>query len=114
MLTACIDTTEHHTEVRFLEDTHPKIVAHHGWGSLGSGSLRKATAADDKIESPWGRWFKSWLLSRETMSNAVTHKLMTADWGCGHLDLKDERFGNALNKSMPWNARNNEHFDPWN
>lgn len=95
-----------------FEGTHPKIVAHHG--TANTGSLRLAEADDDNIENDLGQWFKAFLLSRETMNDGLGHKLMTTDWGSAHMDTMDERFGSALDSAMPWDARHNEGFDPWN
>ncbi|RYP80179.1 hypothetical protein DL769_002592 [Monosporascus sp. CRB-8-3] len=103
-------TTAHHTEVRF-EGTHPKLVAHHG--SSNTASLRLAKEDDDDIENALGHWFTGHLVSRETMDDGLGHKLMITDWGDAHIDLNDQRFGKALDSAMPWDARNNEGFDPW-
>ncbi|RYP51922.1 hypothetical protein DL768_002890 [Monosporascus sp. mg162] len=104
-------TTEHHTSVRF-EDNHPKIVYHQGGGL--THSFRKAEPDDDAIENILGMWYRALLVSLEWMAGDVKDKLLNNDWGHAHPDLSDDAFARALDKAMPWDARNNEHFDPWN
>ncbi|KAI8627119.1 necrosis inducing protein [Xylariaceae sp. FL1651] len=103
-------TTEYHTAVRF-QDNHPKLVYHRG---LTTHSFRKATAKDDAIENITGEWFKAPLVSLERMACDIKRKLLNNDWGHAHPDLSAGRFATALNNSMPQDARNNEHFNPWN
>ncbi|KAL3459655.1 necrosis inducing protein [Aspergillus heterothallicus] len=101
-------TTHHSSTVRF-EGTHPKIVYHLGSG--GTHSLRKAEAKDDGIENDMGRWFRAPLVSLEKMPCEFNRQLLNNDWGSAHSDLS--RLGEKLDKWMPWDARNNEKFDPW-
>ena len=101
----------HHSAVRFQGD-HPKLVYHRGGGA--THSFRLAEPADDKIENVTGEWFKATLLDVDRMPGDKREKLLKNDWGHGRMDIADDRFGDALNKAMPWDAKNNEHFDPWN
>jgi hypothetical protein len=102
-------TTHHSSTVRF-EGTRPKIVYH--LGSSGTHSLRKAEAKDDeKIENEMGRWWRAPLVSLEKMPCEFNRKLLNNNWGSAHSDLN--KLGEKLDKWMPWDARNNEKFDPW-
>ncbi|KAH2623975.1 hypothetical protein KXW54_007277, partial [Aspergillus fumigatus] len=101
-------TTHYYSTVRF-EGSHPKIVYH--LGSSGTHSLRKAEAKDDKIENDTGRWFRAPLVSLEKMPCKFNRLLLNHNWGSAHSDLS--RLGEKLDKWMPWDARNNEKFNPW-
>ncbi|KAI2791908.1 hypothetical protein POX_b01936 [Penicillium oxalicum] len=101
-------TTHHSSTVRF-EGTHAKIVYHLGSG--GTHSLRKAEAKDDEIENDMGRWWRAPLVSLEKMPCDFNRKLLNNEWGSAHSDLN--KLGEKLDKWMPWDARNNEKFDPW-
>lgn len=101
-------TTHYYSTIRF-EGSHPKIVYH--LGSSGTHSMRKAEAKDDKIENDTGRWFRAPLVSLEKMPCEFNRKLLNNNWGSAHSDLS--RLGEKLDKWMPWDARNNEHFNPW-
>ncbi|KAJ5691956.1 hypothetical protein N7462_001379 [Penicillium macrosclerotiorum] len=105
-------TTEHQSVVRFADGTHPKIVYHRGGGL--SHSFRKATPEDEAIENDYKSWFKAPLVSLEKMDCGFVRKLLNNNWGSAHPDLTKDRFGKTLDVAMPWDARNNEHFDPWN
>ncbi|RYP62297.1 hypothetical protein DL769_007352 [Monosporascus sp. CRB-8-3] len=104
-------TTEYQSEIRFFEDTHPKIVSHRGGES--NLSFRKAKPGDDDIENAFGVWFRAPLVSLEMMACDVKKKLLYNDWGSAHPDQRADRFGKALDDAMPDDARYNEHFDPW-
>ncbi|KAL4756890.1 necrosis inducing protein-domain-containing protein [Aspergillus foveolatus] len=103
------DYTTHYWSTLRFEGSHPMIVYH--LGSSGTHSLRKAEAKDDEIENDTGRWFRAPLVSLEKMPCKFNQKLLNNNWGSAHSDLS--RFGEKLDKWMPWDARNNEHFDPW-
>ncbi|KAL5335047.1 necrosis inducing protein [Aspergillus crustosus] len=105
-------TTNHQLNVRFEGGTHPKIVYH--LGGWGTHSLKLAEAKDDgNIENETGGWFAAPLVSLEKLSCDVNRKLLRNDWGSAHMDLPARVFGEKLDKWMPWDARNNEHFDPF-
>ncbi|RYO81851.1 hypothetical protein DL766_007045 [Monosporascus sp. MC13-8B] len=105
-------TTEHQSVVRFHERTHPKIVYHRG--GLKNNSFRKAKPEYDDIENISGEWFKAPFLSSEWMACDIKKKLLYNNWGSAHPDLRADRFAQALDDAMPPDARNNEHFYPWN
>jgi hypothetical protein len=85
------------------EGNHPKLVAHHG--TAMTGSLRLATDSDKKAENVLGKWVACPLQQRDHMKMSVWNKLVGTNWGGAHMDLKDERFVDMLNKYMPKKAR---------
>ena len=103
------DYTTHYSTTIMFEGSHPKIVYH--LGSKGTHSMRKAEAKDDKVENDTGRWFRAPLVSLEKMPCEFNRKLLNNDWGSAHSDLN--KLGEKLDKWMPWDARHNEHFNPW-
>ncbi|KAL4897013.1 necrosis inducing protein-domain-containing protein [Aspergillus ambiguus] len=103
-------TTHHQSTVRF-EGTHPKMVYH--LGGWGTHSFRKAEAKDEQIENHTGHWFKAPLVSLEKLPCEVNRKLLNNNWGSAQPDLRKDRFGTTLNDWMPWDARHNDKFNPW-
>ncbi|KAL4905514.1 necrosis inducing protein-domain-containing protein [Aspergillus multicolor] len=103
-------TTHHQSTVRF-DGTHPKFVYH--LGGWGTHSFRKAEEADERIENETGGWFKAPLVSLEKLSCDLNRKLLGHGWGSAQMDLRKDRFGKTLDDWMPWDARNNEKFNPW-
>ncbi|KAL2853303.1 necrosis inducing protein [Aspergillus pseudoustus] len=102
-------TTHHSSAMQFQDGSHPKIVYH--LGGWGTHSLRKAEASDKDVENYTGRWVAAPLVSLEMMECEVNRKLLNNNWGSAHSDLN--QLGSKLEKWMPWDARVNEHFNPW-
>jgi hypothetical protein len=102
-------TTKYHTAARY-DGNHPKFVYHRG--GVRTSSMRLAEAKDEKIENHWGIWWRAWLISRESIRDDIAQALLSHDWGSAHPDMRDDRFGAALNGAMPWDAKNNG-FNPW-
>ncbi|KAI9650517.1 hypothetical protein NHQ30_000533 [Ciborinia camelliae] len=104
-------TTEHQSTVRF-EGTHPKLVYDRVGGV--AHSFRKAEEKDEFVKNGYGRWIQSPLVSLERITCDINRKLLNNNWGRVMPALKKDRFGLTLDQAMPSDARNNEHFNPWN
>ncbi|KAK3988711.1 necrosis inducing protein [Cladorrhinum sp. PSN332] len=102
--------TSHWTGVEW-EGDHPKIVYHRGGGL--SHSFRKAKKGEAP-ENETGKWHQAPLISLERMDCGFNRNLLNHNWGGAHPDLRRDRFGNALNRACPADAKNNEGFDPYN
>jgi hypothetical protein len=46
------------------------------------------------------------------MDPELRQKFLTHDFGSAHMDLSDERFNTILREAAPWDALNNEGFNP--
>ncbi|KAJ6055924.1 hypothetical protein N7444_005022 [Penicillium canescens] len=103
--------TTHHQSAVLFEGTHAKMVYH--LGGVGTHSFRKAEAKDDHVENHTGQWVKSPLVSLEKLDCDIVRKLLNNNWGSAVSDLKKDRFGSQLDKWMPYDARNNEKYNPW-
>lgn len=105
------DYTTHHQSTFLFEGTHVKMVYH--LGGWGTHSFRKAAAKDDPVENHTGQWVKSPLVSLEKLNCDIVKKLLNNNWGSAQPDLRKNRFGSSLNDWMPYDARNNEKYNPW-
>ncbi|KAK4656876.1 hypothetical protein QC762_208010 [Podospora pseudocomata] len=102
-------TTAHRSGVLF-DGTHPKFVSHRGWTTH---SWRRAEKKDDPPENETKKWSQAPLIALEKMPCEFNRRLLNHNWGRAHMDLKRDRFGDALNKAIPADAKNNEKFDPY-
>lgn len=103
-------TTHHQSTFRF-EGTHVKMVYH--LGGWGTHSFRKAEPKDDQVENVTGQWVRAPLVSLEKLPCDMNRKLLNNPWGSAQPDHRKSRFGMKLDEATPWDARNNEHYNPW-
>jgi hypothetical protein len=89
------------------EGTHPKIVYHKDGAS--THAFRFAAGHDDPPENHYGEWQYPDLVGWEGYPEGIRDVFAAADYGAARLDLKDERFGEALEKALP----DGVDFDPY-
>ncbi|WP_307851214.1 NPP1 family protein [Nocardiopsis sp. MG754419] len=89
------------------EGTHPKIVYHKDGAS--THAFRFAADHDDPPENHDGVWQYPDLVGWDGYPEGIRDIFVSADYGAAQLDLKDERFGDALAKALP----DGIDFDPY-
>lgn len=81
------------------EGTHPKIVYHKDGGS--THAFRFAAGHDDPPENHYGVWQYPDLVGWDHFPPGIRDTLASADFGSAQLDLRDDRFGSALERARP-------------
>jgi hypothetical protein len=89
------------------EGTHPKIVYHKDGAS--THAFRFAADHDDPPENHYGEWQYPDLVGWEGYPEGIRDAFVAADYGAAQLDLRDDRFGEALAKALP----DGIDFDPY-